>query len=144
MPIEVIEKDRLAMERMRHGPDISTNIATNPNKFDDITTSTSEPRVKRLRPMEHTQIPISTQSPTNNPSKSHVEALEDICILRDIEYQELDLGAMINLQSLQEDHNHVEHTPNMDQHVNESHNKESLGFVAHVHLPYLDYLVQEK
>ena len=24
------------------------------------------------------------------------------------------------------------------------HNKEALGFVSHVHLPYLDYLVQEK
>ena len=27
---------------------------------------------------------------------------------------------MINLQSLPEDHNHVEHTPNMDRHVNEA------------------------
>ena len=51
---------------------------------------------------------------------SHFEALEDIGILRDIEYQVLDLGAMINLQSLQEGHNHVDHTPNMDQHVNEA------------------------
>ena len=45
---------------------------------------------------------------------SHVESLEDIGVLRDAEYEALDLGAMINLQSLQEDHNHVEHTPNMD------------------------------
>ena len=71
-------------------------------------------RVKRLRPTDPTQVPTSTQSPTNNPSTSHVEALEDIGVLRDAEYEALDLGAMINLQSLPEDHNHVEHTPNMD------------------------------
>ena len=40
--------------------------------------------------------------------------------MRDAEYQALELGAMINFQSLQEHHNHVEHTPNMDQHVNEA------------------------
>ena len=34
---------------------------------------------------------------------------------------------MINLQSLQEDHNHVEHTPNMDQHVNEAPQQRSHG-----------------
>ena len=45
---------------------------------------------------------------------SHAEAFEDIGILRDAEYQALDVGAMIYLQYLQEDHNHVEHTPNMD------------------------------
>ena len=87
MPIEkeneVRENSRLAMERVRHGPNISTGTATNPNRVDDITTSTSEPRVKRLRPMDPTQVPTSTQSPTNNPSMSHVEALEDIGILRD-------------------------------------------------------------
>ena len=44
---------------------------------------------------------------------SHVESLED-SVLRDTEYEALDLGAMINLQSLPEDHNHVEHTSNMD------------------------------
>ena len=64
--------------------------------------------------MDPTQVPISTQSPTNNPSTSHVEALEDIGVLRDIEYEVMDLEAMINLQYLLEDHNHVEHTPNMD------------------------------
>ena len=45
MPIEkendVREKDRLAMERVRHGPDLSTDTATDPNRVDDITTSTS-------------------------------------------------------------------------------------------------------
>ena len=45
MPIEkeneVREKARLAMERVRHGPEISTDTATDPNKVDDITTSTS-------------------------------------------------------------------------------------------------------
>ena len=33
---------------------------------------------------------------------------------------------MINFQSLQEYHNHVEHTPNMDQHVNEAPQQRSL------------------
>ena len=51
---------------------------------------------------------------------SHVEALEDIGVLRDAEYEALDLEGMINLQSLLEYHNHVEHTPNMDRHVNDS------------------------
>ena len=51
---------------------------------------------------------------------SHVEALEYIGVLRDAEYEALDLGEMISLQSLPEDHNHVEHTPNMDRHVNEA------------------------
>ena len=66
-------------------------------------------------------------SSSNNPSTSHVEALEDIGILRYVEYQAFDLGAMINLKSLQEDHNHVEHTPNMDQHVNEAPQQRSPG-----------------
>ena len=95
MPIEkeneVREKSRLEMERMRHGLDISTDTTTNPNIFDDITTSTSESRVKRLSEMSPTHVPTSTQSRTNNPSTSHVEALEDIGILRDPEYQVLDL-----------------------------------------------------
>ena len=38
---EVREKDRLEMERVRHGPEISTDTATNPNRVYDITTSTS-------------------------------------------------------------------------------------------------------
>ena len=58
MPIEkkneVREKSRLAMERVRHGPYISTYTTTDPNRVDDITTSTSEPRVKWLRPMDPT------------------------------------------------------------------------------------------
>ena len=77
--------------------------------------------------MDPTQIPKSTQSPTNNPSTSHVEALEDIGILRDVDYQALDLRAMINFQSILEDCNHVEHTPNMDWHVNDSPQERSLG-----------------
>ena len=71
--------------------------ATDPNRVDDITTYNSEPRVKRLHPTDPTRIPTSTQSPTNNPTMRHVESLEDIGILRDVEYQALDLGAMINL-----------------------------------------------
>ena len=102
------------MERVRHGPNISIDTATNPNRVDGITNSTSEPRVKQLHPMDPNQVPTSTHSPTNNPSMSHVESLEEIGVLRDVEYEALDLGAMINLQSLPEDHNHVEHTPNMD------------------------------
>ena len=43
---EVREKARLEMERVRHGPDISIDTTTDPNRFDDIKTSTSEPRVK--------------------------------------------------------------------------------------------------
>ena len=79
MPIEkeneVREKARLAMERVRHSPDISTNTESDPNRVDDITTYTLEPLVKRLHPTDPTQVPTSTQSPTNNPSTSHVEAL---------------------------------------------------------------------
>ena len=124
MPIEkkneVREKAKLEMERVIHGIDISTDTADDPKRVNDITTSTLEPRVKQLCPIGPTQIPTSTWSPTNNPSTSHVEALEDIGILRDIEYQALDVREMINFQYLQEDHNHVEHTPNMDQHVNEA------------------------
>ena len=108
------------MERVRHGPDIFTDTVTDPNRVDDITTSTSKPQLKWLHPTDPTQVPTSTQYPTNNPSMSHVEALEDIGVLRDAEYEALDLGAMINLQSLPEDHNHVDHTPNMDRHVNDS------------------------
>ena len=104
MPIEkeneVREKAMLAMERVRHGPDISTDTASDPNRFDDITTSTLEPRVKWLRPTDPTKIQTSTQSPTKNTSTSHAESLEDIGILRDVEYQALDLRAMINFQSL--------------------------------------------
>ena len=98
---EVREKARLEMERVRHGPDISNDTATDPNKVYDMKTSTSEPWVKQLCPMDATQIPTSTQSPTKNPSMSHiVEALEDIGILKDTEFQALDLKAMINFQSL--------------------------------------------
>ena len=101
MPIkkenEVIEKDKLEMERVRHGPNISTNTATDPNTVDDRKTSSSEPRVKQLRPTDPTQVPTSTQSPTNNPSMRHVEAFEDIGVLRDVEYEASNLGAMINL-----------------------------------------------
>ena len=47
MPIEkeneVREKARLAMDRVRHGPDISIDPATDPNTVDDITTSSSAP-----------------------------------------------------------------------------------------------------
>ena len=115
------------MERVRHGLEISTDTTTDPNIVDNITTSSSEPRVKRLCPTDPTQVPTSTQSPTNNPSTIHVEALEDIGILRDVEYEALDLGEMINFQSLQEDHDHVEHIPNMDQHVNEAPQERSSG-----------------
>ena len=38
---EVREKARLAMERVRHAPEISTDTMTNPNRVDDITTSSS-------------------------------------------------------------------------------------------------------
>ena len=51
---EVREAGGLEMERVIHGLDIYTDTVTNPNIFDDITTSTSEPRVKRLRPMDLT------------------------------------------------------------------------------------------
>ena len=63
MPIEkeneVREKARLAMERVRHGPDISTDIAIDPNRVDDIKTSTSKSWVKWLRPMDLTQQSIN-------------------------------------------------------------------------------------
>ena len=71
MPIEkeneVREKARLAMDRVRHGLDISTDTVTDPNTVDDIKTSSLETRVKQLRPTYPTQIPTSTWSPTNNP-----------------------------------------------------------------------------
>ena len=57
---EVREKARLEMERVRHGPDISTDTATDPNRVDDMTTSTSEPCVNWLHPMDPTPIPMST------------------------------------------------------------------------------------
>ena len=71
MPIEkeheVREKSRLAMDRVRHGLDISTDTVTDPNIVDDRKTSSLEPQVKWLHPIDPTQIPTSTQSPTNNP-----------------------------------------------------------------------------
>ena len=51
------------MERVRHGPNISTDTASYPNIFDDTTTSTSEPKVKRLHPTDPTQVTTSTKSP---------------------------------------------------------------------------------
>ena len=64
MPIEkeneVREKARLEMERVRHGPEISTNTTTDPNRVDDIKTSTLEPRVQWLCPTDPTQVPTST------------------------------------------------------------------------------------
>ena len=64
MPIEkeneVREKARLAMERVRHGPNLSIDIASDPNIVDDITNSSSEPQVKQLHPIDPTQIPTST------------------------------------------------------------------------------------
>ena len=50
------------MDRVRHGPDISTDTTTDPNIFDDIITPNSEPWVKRLHPKDPTEIPTSTQS----------------------------------------------------------------------------------
>ena len=80
MPIEkeneVKEKARLEMDRVRHGPYISIDITLDRNRVDEIKTSSSEPWVKRLHPTDPTQIPTSTQSPTNNPSTSHAEALK--------------------------------------------------------------------
>ena len=64
MPIEkeneVREKARLAMERVRHGPNISTDTMTDPNRVDDMKSSTLEPRVKQLCPIDPTQVPTST------------------------------------------------------------------------------------
>ena len=64
MPIEkeneVREKARLAMERVRHGPDISADTESDSNRVNNIKTSTSEPRVKQSHPMNPTQVPTST------------------------------------------------------------------------------------
>ena len=64
MPIEkeneVREKARLVMDKVRHGPYISTNTVNDPNTVDDITTYSSEPWVKQLRARDPTQIPKST------------------------------------------------------------------------------------
>ena len=61
---EVREKGRLAMERVRHGPDIATDIAIDPNKVDDISSngpnSSSTDTAKRFSPMDPTQVPTST------------------------------------------------------------------------------------
>ena len=38
---EVRENAKLEMERVRHGPDISTDTTTDPNRVNDITTSNS-------------------------------------------------------------------------------------------------------
>ena len=40
---EVREKAKLAMKRVRHGPDIYTDTVTDPNRVDDIRTSSLEP-----------------------------------------------------------------------------------------------------
>ena len=60
MPIEkeneVREKARLEMERVRHGPKTSTDIATDPNTVDDRRTSSSESRVKWFCPTKPNQI----------------------------------------------------------------------------------------
>ena len=45
------------MDRVRHGPDISTDTMTDPNRVDDIKTSSSEPREKQFSPTKPTQIP---------------------------------------------------------------------------------------
>ena len=50
MPIEkeneVREKAKLEMDRMRHGPNISTDTTTDTNIVDDRKTSSSDPRVR--------------------------------------------------------------------------------------------------
>ena len=48
------------MERVRHGLDISTDTVTDPNTVDERKNSSSKPLVKRLHPMDPTQIPTST------------------------------------------------------------------------------------
>ena len=64
MPIEkeneVREKARLAMDSVRHGPDISTHTANDPSRVDDIKTFSSKPQVKQLHPTDPTQIPTPT------------------------------------------------------------------------------------
>lgn len=40
---ELREKARLEMDRVRHGPDTSTDLATDSNIVDDKTTSSSAP-----------------------------------------------------------------------------------------------------
>ena len=63
MPIEkeneVREKAKLEMERVRHGPDISIDTATDHNTIDDITTSSSEPWVKQC--IQWTQLKFQHQ-----------------------------------------------------------------------------------
>ena len=113
------------MDRVRNGPDIFTYPPTDPNIVDDIKTSSSTPQVKCLRPIDPTQISTTTQSPTDIPSMSNVEALQDIGILRGAEA--LGVEEMINLQSLKKYHNHVEHTPIIDEHVIEAPQQRSSG-----------------
>ena len=54
---EVREKGKLAMDRVRHGPDISTDTMIDPNTVDDKKTYSSEPWGKQLHPRDPTQIP---------------------------------------------------------------------------------------
>ena len=115
---EVRETARLAMDRARHPPQISTDPSTEPNLVDDIPTSSSTPQVKRLRPTDPTQIPSTTQSPTGIPSTSNAFAIQDFGIIRDVEA--LGVEEMVDLQSVQEDPIHVEHTPIIEEPVIEA------------------------
>jgi len=122
---EARERTRLAMDRMRHGPEISTDPPTDLSTVDDITTSSSTPQVKRLHPMDPAQIPATTQSPIDILSTSNVEAIQDIGIMRDA--KAFGVEEMIDLQPVQEDHNHVKHTPIIDEHVIEAPQKREYG-----------------
>ena len=75
-------------------------------------------QVKRMRPTEPAQIPASIQPPTNNPSTSDDQVLQDFQILIDANYTEYDAQQTTNVQSPHNEQTHVEHTPILNQHVN--------------------------
>ena len=115
---EVRETARLAMDRARHPPQISTDPSIEPNLVDDIPTSSSTPQVKRLRPMDPTQTLTTTQSPTDIPSTSNASTIQELGIIRDVEA--LGVEEMVDLQSVQEDPIHAEHTPIIEEPVIEA------------------------
>ena len=95
------------MEKHRH-PLVTSS---NPIKMHETMISCSTHQVKRMCPMEPTQIPTSSQPPTNNPSTSSDQVLQDFQILVDDNYTEYDAQQVAYFQSPHNEHTHVEHTP---------------------------------
>ena len=119
LPLEKVqdlrEIARLGMEKHRHPP----VTGSDPITMHETTASCSTHQVKRMRPTEPTQIPVSIQPPTNNPSTSDDQVLQDFQIPIDANYTEYDAQQSVNVQCPHNEQTHVQHTPILNQHVNE-------------------------